>query len=57
MIRQATYNDLHPICAIYEAGIQTGIATFETKTPTEDEWDEKFHPSLRFVYELEGNIS
>lgn len=56
MIRQVTYNDLQQICAIYEAGIKTGIATFETKTPTTDEWDTKFHPSLRFVYELEGKV-
>lgn len=56
MIRQATYDDLHQICAIYEVGIQTGIATFETRTPTTDEWDVKFHSTLRFVYVLEGSV-
>ena len=56
MIRQATYDDLHQICAIYEAGIQTGIATFETKTPTASEWDAKFHSTIRFVYAIEGTV-
>ncbi len=56
MIRHATHDDLHQICAIYEAGIQTGIATFETKAPSPTEWDAKFHSTLRFVYELEGNV-
>ena len=56
MIRQSTKNDLNQICAIYETGIQTGNATFETKSPTANEWDKKFHPSLRFVYEIEGIV-
>ena len=35
--------------AIYEAGIATGNATFETKAPDWATWDEKHLPDHRFV--------
>ncbi|MBO0701565.1 MAG: N-acetyltransferase [Candidatus Dormibacteraeota bacterium] len=34
---------------IYAAGIATGNATFETRTPSWDSWDTGHRPDLRFV--------
>ena len=56
MIRRAAKADLKQICIIYAQGIATKIATFETQVPSEQQWDEKFHPTLRFVYEQAGEV-
>jgi L-amino acid N-acyltransferase YncA len=37
------------VAAIYEAGIATGNATFETVVPTWEEWDRLHRSDLRFV--------
>jgi len=42
--------------AIYEEGIATGHATFETRAPSWEEWDGKFLPGCRVVAELEGGV-
>nr|WP_082818761.1 GNAT family N-acetyltransferase [Bhargavaea cecembensis] len=36
--------------------MDTGLATFETLVPSEEGWDRKFHPELRFVYEEKGKV-
>ncbi len=48
-IRKSTPLDGPRILEIYEAGIQTGIATFETKAPSWEEWDQKFLAACRLV--------
>ncbi len=55
-----TVRDLHPddwpaVRAIYEQGIRSGDATFETEPPPWQEWDAA-HPRLRFVAERDGAV-
>ena len=56
MIRFLERKDIVDVLKIYEMGINTGVATFERFPPNQEEWDEKFHPSLRFVFEENGQI-
>ena len=51
MIRKMLDQDLRAVVKIYQEGIDTGVATFETKAPTPAEWNAKFHKDLRFVFE------
>jgi L-amino acid N-acyltransferase YncA len=39
-IRSMTQHDWEAVKSIYESGIETGIATFETKAPPWEKWDE-----------------
>ncbi len=41
--------DWPQVCRIYEEGIATRNATFETKPPTWDQWDESHIAACRFV--------
>jgi phosphinothricin acetyltransferase len=41
---------------IYEEGIRTGNATFETESPPWEDWDKKHHDTLRFVAVDNGNV-
>lgn len=55
-----TVRDLRPddwpaVRAIYEDGIRSGDATFETETPSWERWDAA-HPELRIVAERDGSI-
>ncbi|MEL4026986.1 N-acetyltransferase family protein [Lysinibacillus endophyticus] len=56
MIRFLEKEDIPDVLTIYQLGIDTGIATFETMAPSVDEWDKKFHPKLRYVFEENKNI-
>lgn len=56
MIRTMVNNDLKEVIAIYQEGMNTGIATFETRAPSEEGWNQKFHSQLRFVYEDQGEV-
>ncbi|HUT20634.1 MAG TPA: GNAT family N-acetyltransferase [Anaerolineae bacterium] len=56
MIREARGEDGPAILAIYETGIATRNATFETAVPSWAEWDQRHHPHSRFVYEEEGQV-
>ncbi len=38
-----------PVFAIYQAGIDTGVATFENQAPEWEEWDAKFLKECRIV--------
>ncbi len=42
---------------IYEEGIRTRNATFETRSPSWEEWDKKHHDSLRFVSVEDGKVT
>lgn len=48
--------DIPDVLKIYQLGIDTGIATFESKAPSIKEWDKKYHPYLRYVYEENKKI-
>ena len=56
MIRFLEKIDIPDVLTIYQLGIDTGIATFETMAPSSEQWDQKFHPQLRYVFEENENI-
>jgi phosphinothricin acetyltransferase len=47
--RPMTADDWYAVCAIYEAGIATGNATFETEAPTWAQWDASHLGAHRLV--------
>ena len=48
--------DWERVAAIYAEGIATGVATFETETPTWDEWDAAHLLIGRLVARADGGI-
>ncbi len=54
-IRELRPDDWPAVRAIYEEGIRSGDATFETETPSWERWDAT-HPELRFVAERDGSV-
>ena len=52
-IRGLRPGDWPAVRAIYEDGIRSGDATFETETPSWERWDAA-HPELRLVAERDG---
>lgn len=50
MIRDLTPEDAEAVLGIYQAGIDTGEATFETDAPDWPAWQARFHPFCRLVY-------
>jgi phosphinothricin acetyltransferase len=45
------------VLEIYAYGLETRMATFETKMPTWNQLDQKWHKHSRFVYEQEGQVA
>jgi L-amino acid N-acyltransferase YncA len=56
LIRKTRDEDGPALLAIYESGIATRNATFETAVPSWKEWDRRHHPHSRFVYEEGGQV-
>jgi L-amino acid N-acyltransferase YncA len=54
-VRDLTPEDWPRVAAIYEEGIRTGVATFETRVPTWEAWDAA-HGAVRLVAERDGSI-
>jgi L-amino acid N-acyltransferase YncA len=52
-VRDLLSLDWQEVAQIYEDGIRTGNATFETGVPTWEQWDAA-HSSIRVVAELDG---
>jgi phosphinothricin acetyltransferase len=52
-IRDLTPLDWREVATIYEDGIRTGDATFETEVPSWEAWDAA-HTGLRVLAELDG---
>ena len=52
-----TPDDWPRVKAIYEEGIATGDATFETRAPSWEGWDEKFIQDCRLVAEVNGEVA
>jgi len=50
MIREMTQQDSFRVLEIYQMGIDTRNATFETSVPSWDEWDSNHLKHSRFVY-------
>ena len=55
-VRSFTEADFPSVRAIYQQGIDTGQATFETKTKDWQEWDSAYRTSPRLVAEVDGEI-
>lgn len=56
MIREMLLSDAPRILEIYEMGISTRNATFETAVPLWEEWDGNHHGHSRFVYCEDGKV-
>lgn len=48
--------DFPNVVKIYKAGLDTGIATFETAVPSYEEWDERFLNVCRFCAFAENTL-
>jgi L-amino acid N-acyltransferase YncA len=56
-IRELGEEDWPVVAAIFEEGIATGLATFETAAPAWPEWDDSHLPGkLRLVAEEDGDV-
>ena len=55
-IRDLQPLDWPEVAAIYEDGIRTGNATFETRAPSREQWDAA-HSAIRLVAELDGKTA
>jgi L-amino acid N-acyltransferase YncA len=55
-IRKMIASDWEQVASIYAEGIGTGYATFETKVPTYDYWDNNHLTNCRLVAVLEQQI-
>lgn len=56
MIRPLIFSDWPLVQAIYQQGIDTGQATFETKAPSVEEMAAKYLPQARLVAEINGQV-
>lgn len=55
-IRPFIPGDFNRVMAIYQQGIDSGIATFQTHVKTWDEWDQGILPVCRLVAEHQGQV-
>jgi L-amino acid N-acyltransferase YncA len=55
IVRELRADDWPAVRGIYEEGIRSGDATFETEAPSREAWDSA-HPGLRLVAEREGSV-
>lgn len=55
-IRPLTKADYSQVAQIYLEGLNTGVASFETKVPTWEQWDAKFLPQCRFVATYKAEV-
>lgn len=54
-LREMLPGDLPKVLAIFEQGINGGMATFETEVPNSEAWDMEFFNECRWVLENENN--
>ena len=57
MIRDLRPEDATAVLEIYQQGLDTGEASFETKAPEWQAFDRKYLPFSRLVYEQDGQIA
>lgn len=55
IVRELAADDWPEVQAIYEEGIRSGDATFETEAPSWEAWDAA-HPRVRLVAERDGVV-
>jgi L-amino acid N-acyltransferase YncA len=56
LLRDLRPDDWPEVARIFEEGIQTGNATFETEVPSWEAWDDAHLPAHRLVAEREGRV-
>jgi len=56
MIRKIEQSDAIAVLDIYQQGLDTGEASFETSAPDWGTWNEKYHPFCRLLKEQEQRI-
>jgi L-amino acid N-acyltransferase YncA len=56
LIRPLREDDWPAVAAVYEEGIRTRLATFETAAPTWADWDASHLPAHRLVAEQDGDV-
>ncbi len=49
-IRRMLKTDWNDVAGIYQSGLNTGIATFQTSCPSYEEWDKSHLKECRFVF-------
>tara|TARA_R110002050_G_scaffold57866_7_gene130273 strand:- start:68498 stop:68989 length:492 start_codon:yes stop_codon:yes gene_type:complete len=57
VVRPLLKEDWHSVSRIYEEGIATGIATFETECPNWKQWDDKCISDCRIVAVFNNQIA
>lgn len=55
-IKKMTSKDWEAVRSIYQQGLATGNATFETKAPNWNEWDKNHLPECRLVARSTGQV-
>jgi len=55
-IRSFEQRDYEACAKIYQAGLDTGIATFETQVPNWETWNAKFCKECRYVAEAQSTV-
>src|SRR3954452_5984999 len=55
-VRDLRRSDWPEVARIFEEGIRTGNATFETEVPSWEAWDAEHLPSHRLVAERDGRV-
>ena len=56
MIRKLRNSDSGPVLKIYQQGLDTGEASFETSAPNWEIWQAKYLPYSRLVWEQDGMV-
>lgn len=56
-IRPFKPEDYPDVAQIYQAGIDTGIATFEEQAPNFEDWDVRFYPECRLIATVDGKVA
>ena len=56
VIREMRKNDGEAVVRIYQEGIDTKIATFQTEVPSYEVWDQSHIRSCRLVAEVDGEV-
>ena len=55
-IRPLGDGDWSDVARIYAAGLETGVASFETRVPSWEEWEAAHHRAPRLVAEADGAV-
>ncbi|MEM6806680.1 MAG: N-acetyltransferase family protein, partial [Bacteroidota bacterium] len=55
-IRKMNPEDWEAVADIYQRGLDSGIASFETQVPSWVKWDQKYHKVCRWVAEENNTI-